>query len=88
MPHTVTNLCTWAALILEILFLPLALIRPTRGFAWAAMVAMHLGVLMLIDFANLTFGMLVVHVFTWRREWLPKRNKAQLEGKQMRMAEL
>jgi hypothetical protein len=31
---------------------------------------------------------LVVHAFTWRREWLPKRNKDQLERKQMRMAEL
>ncbi|MEZ5325526.1 MAG: hypothetical protein R3F19_10730 [Verrucomicrobiales bacterium] len=77
LPNLVTNLLSWGALLLEILFLPLALIRPTRGFAWAAMVAMHLGILVLIDFADLTVGMLVVHVFTWRREWLPKLGKHQ-----------
>lgn len=70
LPTAVTNLATWAALILEILYLPLALLRPTRWLAWLSMTAMHLGILLLIDFADLTLGMLLVHAFTWRFDWL------------------
>ncbi|MGK0184746.1 MAG: hypothetical protein ACI9R3_000520 [Verrucomicrobiales bacterium] len=68
-PDMFTNIGTWMALILEILFLPLALFRPTRLIAWCAMVAMHLGILVLIDFADLTLGMLLAHAFVFRADW-------------------
>lgn len=34
------------------------------------MVAMHLGILFVVDFADLTFGMLMIHLFTFDPDWL------------------
>ena len=64
------RLLTWTALTLEILFVPLAISRWTRPLIWLAMVGMHLGVLALVSFADLTVGMLMVHVFTLDSRWL------------------
>jgi predicted DCC family thiol-disulfide oxidoreductase YuxK len=62
---------TWTALAGELLFLPLALSRRGRLVAWLWMTAMHLGILLVVDFADLTFGMLMVHLFTLDPEWVP-----------------
>jgi len=35
---------------------------------------MHLGILALVAFAELTLGMLLVHAFTFDPAWLPRRN--------------
>jgi hypothetical protein len=56
---------TWAVLALEIAALPLAFSRRTRRPVFFALVAMHLGILVTVDFADLTAGMLVAHVFAW-----------------------
>ncbi|MDB6068862.1 MAG: hypothetical protein JWL81_33 [Verrucomicrobiales bacterium] len=61
---------SWGSLWLEILFLPLGLHPVTRKWAWMAMTGMHLGILFLIDFADLTFGMLMIHAFTFNPAWL------------------
>ena len=63
-------LSTWAVVALEVLFLPLAICSRTRGLAWSSMVAMHLAIVALIDFADLSAGMLVLHLFTVDRRWL------------------
>lgn len=68
---------TWGALALEIGFLPLALWRRSRPWAWAAMVGMHVGILALVDFADLTWGMLVVHAWTFDARWLAPRRLAE-----------
>ncbi len=68
------KLLTWSALALEILFLPLCFWRRGRLVAWLAMVAMHLGILLLVDFADLSFGMLMIHFFTFDPEWFPARS--------------
>ena len=60
---------TWMALALEIAFLPLALWRWTRPVIWSAMVAMHLGILALVSFADLSAGMLMLHLFTLDSRW-------------------
>jgi predicted DCC family thiol-disulfide oxidoreductase YuxK len=42
-----------------------------------AMIAMHLGILLLVDFADLTLGMLMIHAFTFDASWLkPSRTSA------------
>lgn len=64
---------TWGALAAEIAFLPLCLTRRGRAWAWCAMLGMHLGILLVIDFADLTFGMLMLHAFTFDPDWLPPR---------------
>lgn len=69
---------TWGALALEIGFLPLALHPRTRPLVWAAMVTMQVGILLLVDFADLTLGMLVAHAFTLDPAWLPAPLRARI----------
>ncbi len=69
-PPALVALLTYGALGLEILFAPLALVRRARPVIWSAMVAMHLGLLVLVDFADLTAGMLVFHAATVEPAWL------------------
>lgn len=69
LPSWAFQLLTWKALVLEILFLPLALWRWTRPVIWLAMVVMHIGILALVSFADLSAGMLMVHLFTVDSRW-------------------
>lgn len=64
-PPQLMALATWAVLALEVLSLPLALWRPARRPVFFALVAMHVGILLTVDFADLTLGMLLAHVFAW-----------------------
>ncbi len=69
-PDWLHRLFTWSALALELLFAPLALSARIRPWVWLAMVGMHVGLLLLIDFADLTIGMLLMHAFTFDPSWL------------------
>lgn len=68
----VTKIMTYASLAMEILFLPLALFSKTRPWIWLAMVGMHLGILVVVDFADLTFCVLMMHLFTFDPNWLSR----------------
>jgi len=72
LPPLTLQMATWTVLALELLFTPLILFRKTRGWTWLAMVTMHLGLLCLVDFADLTMGMLVLHLFTFDPAWLSR----------------
>jgi len=61
---------TWLALALELTFAPLALFKKIRPIIWLAMVGMHLSLMVLINFADLTAGMLVLHLFTFDPDWV------------------
>jgi hypothetical protein len=69
----VVRVLTWSALAAEILYLPLAYFERTRLLAWLSMVLMHLGILCVISFAELSFGMLLVHAFVFDPKWLRAR---------------
>lgn len=69
-PMPVFQVLTWVALAGEILFLPLALWRWSRPIAWAWMLKMHLGILTLVSFADLTLGMVMLHLFTFDPRWV------------------
>ena len=69
------QLLTWATLALELLFLPLSFHRTARLIAWTAMCSLHVGILLLVDFADLSVGMLMVHLFTFDRAWMPARRE-------------
>lgn len=56
---------TWGALAAEITALPLFLFRATRRLAWAGLIGMQLGILCLLDFADLTAAMLLFHAFVF-----------------------
>ncbi len=71
-PVWMLRLATWGALALELLYLPLALFRRARSWLWIAMVGMHLGIMLVVDFADLSLGMLLAHAFVFDRDWLPK----------------
>ena len=73
LPSPLLQAMTWGALGLELLYAPLALFRRVRPWIWLAMLAMHLGLLVLIDFADLSFMMVILHLFTFDPEWVPAR---------------
>jgi predicted DCC family thiol-disulfide oxidoreductase YuxK len=41
------------------------------------MIAMHLGILLMVDFADLSFGMVMIHLFTFDADWFPPRRDAR-----------
>jgi hypothetical protein len=65
---------TWGILALEILFAPLCLFRAGRMFVWIAMVCAHIGILLVVSFADLSLGMVMIHLFTFDPSWLPARS--------------
>jgi len=67
------RIATWAALALELTFAPLALFRRARPWIWTAMVGLHTGLLLLVSFADLTAGMVLVHLFTFNPAWVGPR---------------
>jgi len=71
LPESLRTLMTWCALALEVAFLPLALIPRLRPFVWTAAVGMHSGIIMLVSFADLSLGMLMLHLFTFDPRWFP-----------------
>ncbi len=72
-PPIVLKGLTWAALGLELGFAPLALFRSLRPFLWLGMLGLHIGLVVLIDFADLSIGMIMVHLLTFDPNWLPSR---------------
>lgn len=79
LPEWFLHLKTWGILALEVLFLPLAIFPKVRPYAWLSMVLMHFGIILIVDFADLTAGMLMIHLFTFDSRWLKsalKRRKA------------
>jgi len=70
MPDLIPQLLTWGTLGIEILFAPLVLSRRLRPWVWLATCAMHLGIIAVVDFADLSLGMLMIHAFTFDRRWL------------------
>jgi predicted DCC family thiol-disulfide oxidoreductase YuxK len=70
LPWPVLSGLTWIALAGELLFLPLCLHRKGRFVAWTWMLMMHLGILLVVDFADLTLGVLMIHLFTFDPDWL------------------
>src|SRR5215469_949934 len=72
-PIVFLRVLSWAALLLELSFAPLALFRKARPWIWTAMVGLHIGLLSLVSFADLTAGMLLFHFFTFDPAWLPRR---------------
>ena len=72
LPSSILAAMTWATLALELLFAPLALFRRIRPIIWTLTLLLHAGLLVLIDFADLSFGMIVVQFFTFDPKWIPR----------------
>jgi len=72
-PDIVFTIQTYFSLALEILFLPLVLFRKTRFIAWLAILGMHFGILSMINFTDLTLGVVMFHLFTFDPRWIPAK---------------
>jgi predicted DCC family thiol-disulfide oxidoreductase YuxK len=73
LPSWMLKVGTWAGLALELSFAPLALFRRVRPWIWGLMLLMHLSLIVLIDFADLSLGMVMVHFFTFDPAWIPPK---------------
>lgn len=71
LPAPSLKILTWFTLGAELLFLPLAGWKKSRPWIWLTLVFLHLGIIMVVDFADLSLGMLMIHAFTFDRRWLP-----------------
>ena len=70
LPDPLLKGSTWAALSFELLFAPLALSARLRPWLWAAALGMHVSLIALIDFADLSMGMVMLHLFTLDPGWI------------------
>lgn len=71
MPEEMLRLMTWGTLAFEIAYLPLWFISRLRTPLWLAAISFHTGILLTLDFADLTLGMLMIHLFVmpaWLRD--------------------
>jgi len=76
LPSWVHHAASWSVLAIQVLFVPLCLTRKTRLVAWTLMLGVHVGVLAVVDFAHLAFGMVMLHMFTFDPDWFGPRRAA------------
>lgn len=74
MPDLLLRVGTWGVLLFELLFAPLALLRRARPWLWLTSLSLHLPLILLIDFADRSLGMVLLHLFTFDPAWV--RGKA------------
>lgn len=70
LPPTTLKLLTWIILYVELLFAPLALLKKLRPYLWTIMFVVQLGFLFSLNFPDLTFPMLLIHMLTFDMTWL------------------
>jgi hypothetical protein len=70
LPDVLIQLGSWGGVALELLFAPLAVLSRLRPLLWVSIVLMHLSLMALIDFPDLSQGMLLLHAFTFDPAWL------------------
>jgi predicted DCC family thiol-disulfide oxidoreductase YuxK len=73
LPPILVHAATWGAMSLELLFAPLSLFRRLRPWLWGLLLAMHLLLIVMIDFADLSLGMVLLHLFTFDPAWIRPR---------------
>ncbi len=74
-PGWILSLVTWGTVAAQAAVLPLCATSRGRKWAWLMMVAMHFGLMAVMNFTTLTVGMLWLHAFTFDPEWLPARGR-------------
>ncbi len=78
LPEVFIKAASWSGLGLELLFAPLALFRKARPWLWFAALGMHLSLIALIDFADLSLGMVMLHLLTFDMRWLKNLRSAKV----------
>jgi predicted DCC family thiol-disulfide oxidoreductase YuxK len=80
MPSTLIHMAAWAVLAVELLFAPLALIRRVRPWLWVYLLVMHIGLMSIVEFADLSAAMILLHFFTFDPGWIAPRLPEREEG--------
>lgn len=75
------QLSTWISLFAEISFLPLGLFYHTRFLYWLIFLGLHLGVLLVVNFTDLTLGVLAMHFFLLDPRWFSRKKPVSDETK-------
>ncbi len=70
LPRGLLQAVSYGVLGLELAFASLACIRPLRPWLWGALLALHLSLLLFLDFADLSLGMVLLHAATFNPAWL------------------
>jgi sterol desaturase/sphingolipid hydroxylase (fatty acid hydroxylase superfamily) len=70
MPSFVLKFMTWLSLFAEISFLFLGCFHHLRRYYWTFFMGFHLGILAMINFSDLTLGMMMIHIFTFDMRWV------------------
>ena len=73
LPPLMLQLATWGALLAELAFAPLAAFSRVRPWLWLAMLCLHGGLIVLVDFAELSLGMILLHGFTFDPAWVRRK---------------
>ena len=63
------KLMSWGSLFLETSCLFLGTFYRTRKYYWLAFMGFHFGIIATVNFVDLTFGMIVAHLFTFDASW-------------------
>jgi len=71
---------TWSTLGMELLALPIAMFSRARPWLWLSLVGLHLGIICTVAFADLSVGMLMIHLVTFDPAWLKRRPTKSLCG--------
>ena len=70
LPPIFLTVLTWTVLYVELLFAPIALVPRARPWVWLTMFVIQFGFLFLLNFADLTGGMLLFHMLTFDPAWI------------------
>ena len=79
LPPIFLSVLTWTVLYVELAFGPLALWPKARPWLWSGMLLIQFGFLFLLNFADLTIGMLLFHLLTFDPGWIRARPFQQSE---------
>ncbi len=66
---------TWGITFIELIFVGLILYKPLRVFAWTFMLFVQFGFLVFLNFADLTFPMLLIHLLTFDPSWIKTKER-------------
>ena len=69
-PEIVLQVATWMSLFAEISSLFIGIAYHTRKWYWLFFMSMHIGVICLVNFMDLTLGVMMIHIFTFETRWL------------------
>jgi len=69
-PEILLKFATWFSLVFEISFLPLGCFYNTRFYYWFLSLGFHVGIMSVINFTDLTLGVLMIHFFVFDEKWI------------------